>query len=552
MLFCTAQEDVPDTWYCEMNNDPYNNTCRTKECDDAWYQQHRSIILDKILNKSDSEHFDSRESTSDLRLEDIELTRQRIEKDQVLVAIGALKLFEEKSKRDKLKASGSPTKNRKSGGLKPTDIFSRIRFQEMLQIESTDLKIEEDFREAEAVAKEKEEAAKVKQAKKMAAKVKQAKKMAAKVKQAKEFRAKVKQAKEFAAKVKQAKEFRAKVKQAKEFAAKVKQAKEFSAKVKQATEVSAKVKQAKEFAAKVKQAEDLAAIETMIEGNESSDSESTERLLALHDTVSNGESHAHYLPFTSIKRKMPEGAGKFVNGAISGTSSITSFENQSTHKESTRKKKRRISPCRLASVAKMTQAGNSPSPRKLMAFKSLPDVGISSLACNTNSIRTNPKKTASKSTPVRTRNPPGSQKIDIVDPESVSKIEDTQTVPIPDTILGESTTTNTQEQQDQRETAHRALVDSVMNGLQSESSRVNGSVEENSRPESGPSSTSNPTSSNAGAPARYLNASESGTKSEARMPLKSQRSGDTQTGPIPDTVLGSCRSRPIELLNDSD
>jgi CW-type Zinc Finger len=152
ILFFKNEEDLPDKWFCEMNNDPLNNECTTKERCGDWYEKNRKVIEEMIeinhggknaitLEVLDSENSDRPETTKDLVQKDnihgkAEATKKDLlQKDSILVAMGLLDFFD-KSKQESAKGT-------------PISVISDIQFQEMLQTESADLAIEASHAEAE-------------------------------------------------------------------------------------------------------------------------------------------------------------------------------------------------------------------------------------------------------------------------------------------------------------------------------------------------------------------------------------------------------------------
>ena len=147
ILFFVSEEDLPDKWYCKMNNDPLNKKCDVEERTGRWYESHRSLIMDKIAKKLDEKPVIGRESLDMENNDKADATKKElVKKDDVLVAMGLLDLFD-KSKEEKNLSGGSPT-----------SVISDIQFQEMLQIESADLEIEASHAEAEAAAAKEAEA----------------------------------------------------------------------------------------------------------------------------------------------------------------------------------------------------------------------------------------------------------------------------------------------------------------------------------------------------------------------------------------------------------
>lgn len=142
MLFFESEEDLPDKWYCKMNSDPRNKTCKRPQRTEKWYEMHRRIIMDMIEQKIE----DVRESV-EVDLTDFTETKHDatkeafVKKDDVLVKMGLLSLFN-----DDVKEEG--TKRKRT----PSSVISKIEFVEMLQSDSTDLDIEASHRKAEEEA----------------------------------------------------------------------------------------------------------------------------------------------------------------------------------------------------------------------------------------------------------------------------------------------------------------------------------------------------------------------------------------------------------------
>lgn len=164
ILFFKNEEDLPDKWYCEMNNDPLNNECAAKERCGDWYEKNRKRIeemIEKDLGGKnavspeglDSENIERPETaTKDLVQTDnvqnrTEATKKDlVQKDSILVAMGLLDFFD--------------VANQDSAKGTPISVISDIQFQELLQTESADLAIEASHAEAE-LALASEEAASV-------------------------------------------------------------------------------------------------------------------------------------------------------------------------------------------------------------------------------------------------------------------------------------------------------------------------------------------------------------------------------------------------------
>jgi hypothetical protein len=120
--FFKNEEDLPDKWYCEMNNDPLNNKCTAEERCGDWYEKNSKRIEEMIAKNLDGdnavnsegldlENKDSSElATKDLVKDNVhnraEVTKEDlVQKDNILVAMGLLDFFDV-SKHDS--AKGTP------------------------------------------------------------------------------------------------------------------------------------------------------------------------------------------------------------------------------------------------------------------------------------------------------------------------------------------------------------------------------------------------------------------------------------------------------------